>query len=71
MVRECGGLGDCRMAHQRVIDFERRNLFTPTIDDVILAAVKREESLLVKAADVARFKPSIQKAGRLASGALR
>jgi hypothetical protein len=59
--RKRGGLSDRRMAHECVIDLTRRNLLTAAIDYIILAAMKREKAILIKAADVPRFKPTIGK----------
>src|SRR5262249_59119887 len=50
------------MAHEGVIDVCWRKLLAAAIDYVILATVKREETIRVEAADVPRFKPTIDKA---------
>ena len=54
-----GRLGHRGIAHQRVIDLERRNLFASPIDEIILTAVQREETVLIYAADVARPQPTV------------
>ena len=44
------------------LDLNWRNLFAAAIDQITLAAVKREKTILIQAADVPRFKPTIDKA---------
>src|SRR3954453_9193496 len=47
------------MAHQRIVDLERRNFLAASVDQLLLATMQTEETILIDTADVAGSKPSV------------
>ena len=62
--RECGCLGYGRMPCERLIDFKRRDFLAAAVDQIVLAAVQREEAIPVNAADISRPKPAVDESTR-------
>src|SRR5579872_195686 len=47
------------MPQQFELDFRRRNLFAAAINQVVLAAMQTEESLVIDTANVSRSEPAV------------
>src|SRR3954465_4631590 len=47
------------MAHQRIVDLKRRNFLAASVDQLLLATMQTEETILIDTADVAGSKPSV------------
>ena len=54
-----------RMGNQSVVDFRRRYLLAPAIDDVLDTACQVEEAVRIEIAFVASAQPSIDKGLRI------
>src|SRR3954463_10061792 len=47
------------MAHQRIVDLKRRNFLAASVDQLLLATMQTEETILIDTADVAGPKPAV------------
>src|SRR5215213_4105016 len=66
-----GGLRHLRMAQEGQVDFIRRDLLATAIDQLLLAAMERQESVRIEAADVSAAVPAVDENRAAALGRIQ